>query len=189
MRPEGPRPERPRGPAKSLVNGLILARSLLRDGEISPMRRSRFSLISAICALLANVSVPNATIADDKIFLTCTNGRSFDQSYNMQVCPPQGCPPLMNPLLSVSIVVDLRARTVNGAPIISLDETQIAAMGRGHINEDTSTTVLYQIDRMAGRLSVTTTLFPTSCETQKPCPFFRSSENVYDCSPAQAPKF
>ncbi len=66
----------------------------------------------------------------------------------------------MNPLLSVSIVVDLRARTVNGAPIISLDETQIAAMGRGHINEDTSTTVLYQIDRMAGRLSVTTTLFP-----------------------------
>ena len=156
----------------------VLLGSHVRAAEIfvGPM------VLAILAALLAT-----PTFADT-VTLTCANGRSTDTSFNM----PEGYhEPLTDPRLTVSVIVDFTARTVNGLPIISMTNESIFAAGQGNIPErDVKFSTAFSVDRISGQVTISNKLF-SACLGQSGClGVMRGQDITYDCKVGAAtPKF
>ena len=124
-------------------------------------------------------------IAEQKLFLSCTDGR------DAQINRPNLAYPNMN------VVIDTETKTfyvpsfsVNGFPINRIDDQTITVEFQRNIDPQSTAFISFVIDRVKGRLAWTTGML-TNCQGPPDQPRGQClSTTIYDCSTSQPkPKF
>jgi hypothetical protein len=130
------------------------------------------TILKSLMIVLILFATP--AVADDKILLSCTNGRSLIE----------GAPYPLDP--NWTLEIDLQARTVNGVPITQLSDTQIVATtGRIQLERDIEGNTTWFIDRVGGHLRIMSTVKPVTCQKMSCANVW---DMVYDCA-STMPKF
>jgi hypothetical protein len=135
--------------------------------------------------LIASAISSTALAAEQKLFLSCTDGR------DAQTNRPNLAYPNMN------VIVDAETKTiylpsfgVNGFPISQIDDQTITVEVHRNMDPQSTAFISFVIDRMKGRLAWTTGML-TNCQGPPDQPRGQClSTTIYDCSTSQPrPKF